>query len=563
MVTADEIRAVKVFECLDEVACERLARVAADLNLVAGEFAAEEGAEPALFAVLDGRIEATRSVDGIDRVLGERLPGDVFGEVPISLGTFFPVGFRAAGQTRVMRIEPKDYHAVAAVAPEVAQEIGKLAGHRMSGSRGLQGLAAAPPPPRATVLGHRWDPQSSELRRFLDRNQITFTSVTFDADDAAEEWGAALPPDGDLPVIRFADGRTVVRPQLRRVAELLGLGTEPATVDYDTVIVGAGPAGLAAAVYGASEGLRAIVVEREAPGGQAGTSSRIENYLGFPDGVSGDHLASRALQQARRLGAEILVTRAITRIDTHSRQVHLDGGDVLRGRTIILACGVSWRQLAIEGFDRLVGKGISYGAARSEAPNVHGLDVHIVGAGNSAGQAAMFFSTHARTVTILCRGGGLEKSMSRYLIDQLATRPNISVLTRTQIVAARGETSLEALDVRNADSGEETRLESGGLFIFIGADAETDWLPPEIAVDPKGGFVLTGADAAASGQWELERDPYLLETSVPGIFACGDVRFSPVKRVAAAVGEGSMAIAFVHQYLRDAATSDEPTAARA
>jgi thioredoxin reductase (NADPH) len=567
MVTAKEIRVVTVFECLDDVACERLARVAADLNLVAGEFAAEEGAEPALFAVLDGRIEATRSVDGIDRVLGERLPGDVFGEVPISLGTFFPVGFRAAEQTRVMRIEPKDYHAVAAVAPEVAREIGKLAGHRMSGSRGLQGLAAAPPPPRATVLGQRWDAQSSELRRFLDRNQITFTWITPDADDAAHEWGAALPPDGDLPVIRFADGKTVVRPRLRRVAELLGLGTEPETVDYDTVIVGAGPAGLAAAVYGASEGLRTIVVEREAPGGQAGTSSRIENYLGFPDGVSGDHLASRALQQARRLGAEILVTRAITRVDAHSRQVHLDGGDVLRGRTIILACGVSWRQLAIEGFDRLVGKGISYGAARSEAPNVHGLDVHIVGAGNSAGQAAMFFSTHARTVTILCRGDGLEKSMSRYLIDQLATRPNISVMTRTQIVAARGEASLEALDVRNGESGEEMRLESGGLFIFIGADAETGWLPPEIAVDPKGGFVLTGADAAASGRWEHERDPYLLETSVPGIFACGDVRFSPVKRVAAAVGEGSMAIAFVHQYLREAATaareSDEPTAARA
>src|SRR3954449_10039135 len=558
MVTAEEIRAVKVFECLDEVACERLARVAADLNLVTGEFAAEEGAEPALFAGLDGRIEATRSVDGIDRVLGERLPGDVFGEVPISLGTFFPVGFRAAEQTRVMRIEPKDYHAVAAVAPEVAQEIGKLAGHRMSGSRGLQGLAAAPPPPRATVLGQRWDAQCSELRRFLDRNQITFTWVTPDADDAVEQWAGPLPRDEALPVVRFADGKTVVRPQLRRVAELLDLGTEPRTVDYDTVIVGAGPAGLAAAVYGASEGLGAIVVEREAPGGQAGTSSRIENYLGFPDGVSGDHLASRALQQARRLGAEILVTRSITRIDTHSRQVHLDGGDVLRGRTIILACGVSWRQLAIEGFDRLVGKGISYGAARSEAPNVHRLDVHILRAGDPAGRAAMFFSTHARTVTILCRGDGLEKSMSRYLIDQLATRTNISVMTRTQIVAARGEASLEALDVRNGDSGEESRLESGGLFIFSGADAETDWLPPEIAVDPKGGFVLTGADAAASGQWELERDPYLLETSVPGIFACGDGRFSPVKRVAAAVGEGSMAIAFVHQYLREAATSDEP-----
>ena len=353
-------------------------------------------------------------------------------------------------------------------------------------------------------------------------------------------------------MIRVVGGKTVVRPHFRRVAELLGLGTESEAADYDTVIVGAGPAGLAAAVYGASEGLRAIVVERDAPGGQAGTSSRIENYLGFPSGVSGDELASRALQQARRLGAEILVTREITRIDAGTRQVHLDGGDVLRGRTIILACGVSWRQLAIEGCDRLVGKGISYGAARSEAANVHGLDVHVIGAGNSAGQAAMFFSTHARTVTILCRGDGLEKSMSRYLIDQLATRPNINVLTHTQIAAAHGDASLEALDVTNADTGETTRLESGGLFIFIGADAETNWLPPEIALDPKG-FVLTGADAAASGQWEQERDPYLLETTVPGIFACGDVRFSPVKRVAAAVGEGSMAIAFVHQYLREAA----------
>jgi thioredoxin reductase (NADPH) len=553
MVTADEIRAVKVFECLDDAACERLARVAADLNLVPGEFAAEEGAERALFAVLDGRIDATRNVDGIDRVLGERLPGDVFGEVPISLGTFFPVGFRAAEQTRVMRIEPQDYHAVAAVAPKVAEEIGKLAGNRMSGSRGLQGLAAAPPPPRATILGRRWDLQCSELRRFLDRNQISFTWVAPDGDDAVGQWGAPLPPDGDLPVIRFIDGKTVVRPQLRRVAELLGLGTEPATVEYDTVIVGAGPAGLAAGVYGASEGLRTIVVEREAPGGQAGSSSKIENYLGFPDGVSGDHLARRALQQARRLGAEILVTREITRIDTHARQVHLDGGDVLRGRTIILACGVSWRQLSIPGFDQLVGKGISYGTGKSEAQNVHGLAVHLVGAGNSAGQAAMSFSEHAHTVTILCRGDGLEKSMSRYLIDQLATRPNISVLTRTQILAACGEASLEAIDVRNADTGESKRLESGGLFIFIGADAETDWLPPEIALDPKGGFVLTGADAAASGRWDRERDPYLLETSVPGIFACGDVRFSPVKRVAAAVGEGSMAIAFVHQYLREAA----------
>jgi thioredoxin reductase (NADPH) len=359
-----------------------------------------------------------------------------------------------------------------------------------------------------------------------------------------------LPPEDDWPAIRVVDGKTAVRPRLRRVAELLGLGTEPTTGEYDTVVVGAGPAGLAAAVYGASEGLRTIVVEREAPGGQAGTSSRIENYLGFPSGVSGDELASRALQQARRMGAEILVTRSIARIDAASRQVHLDDGDVLRARTIILACGVAWRRLSAKGFDRLAGKGISYGAARSEASNAHGLDVHIVGAGNSAGQAALFFSTHARTVTILCRGDSLEKSMSRYLVDQLATRPNISTMFRTEVTAAHGEVSLDAIDVRNVDTGETSRFESGGLYIFIGADAQTEWLPPEIARDDRG-YVLTGADMRAADHWSQDRDPYLLETSVPGVFACGDVRFGPVKRVAAAVGEGSMAIAFVHQYLRE------------
>src|SRR5262249_28024804 len=252
-------------------------------------------------------------------------------------------------------------------------------------------------------------------------------------------------------------------------------------------------AGLAAAVYGASEGLRTIVIEREAPGGQAGTSSRIENYLGFPSGLSGEELASRALRQARRLGAEILVTRTIVRIDPGTRQVHLDGGDVLWARTLILASGVAWRRLSFPGCDHLVGKGISYGASPSEAPSTHGLDVQIVGAGNSAGQAAMFFSTHARTVTILCRGDGLEKSMSRYLIDQLAARSNISVRPRTEVVGAHGESALEAIDVRDNATGEQARFESGGLFILIGADAETDWLPAEIALD-RNGYVLTGTE---------------------------------------------------------------------
>jgi thioredoxin reductase (NADPH) len=315
------------------------------------------------------------------------------------------------------------------------------------------------------------------------------------------------------------------------------------------LIVGAGPAGLAAAVYGASEGLRTIVVEREAPGGQAGTSSRIENYLGFPSGVSGDELAMRALQQGRRLGAEILVTRSVERLDAVTREIYLDGGDVIRARTVILACGVSWRRLPIEGSDRLAGKGVFYGAARSEARNCHGLDIHIVGAGNSAAQAALFFSTRARSVTMLCRGDDLAKSMSRYLIDQIQARANIEVLHRSQVVAVHGDESLTEVEIANSATGESTRQESGGLFLFIGADPQTEWLPPEIARDDRG-FVLTGPDVRGVDRWELERDPYLLETSVPGIFACGDMRLGPVKRVAAAVGEGSMAISFVHQYIQ-------------
>ena len=550
MVTTDEIGRINVFASLGPAERERLSRAVADISLVPGEYAVHEGGERALFAVLEGRIEAIKLVDGIERVLGERRPGDIFGEVPISLGTVFPVGFRAAETTRVMRVEPHDYHAVAAVEPNVAKEIGRLARNRMGGSGGLQGIAAEPPPPRAIVVGHRWDSSCAELRRFLDRNQITFKWLMPDAPDAAEEWGGPLPGDGDWPTIRVVDGTTVARPQLRRVAELVGLATEAASGEYDVLIVGAGPAGLAAAVHAASEGRRTIVIERQAPGGQAGTSSRIENYLGFPSGVSGEELASRALQQARRLGAEIVVTRSVTRIDPPTRHVHLDGGDVLRAPAIILACGVAWRRLSIAGFDRLAGKGISYGAARSEAVNTHGLDVHVVGAGNSAGQAALFFSNHARSVTILYRGESLEKSMSRYVFDQLAARSNIHVICRTEVVAAHGDVSLEAIDVRNNATGETTRLESGGLFLFIGADAETAWLPSEIALDRQG-YVLTGSDVRAAGRWELDRDPYLLETSVPGIFACGDVRFSDVKRVAAAVGEGSMAIKFAQQHLKD------------
>jgi len=567
VVTAEEIGRVAVFADLEPAELRRLSRVVADITLAPGESAVNEGDERALFGILEGRIEVLRFVDGIDSVIGERGPGELFGEMAMAFGLLHPGGWRAAEPTRVFRIDLHDFQELVARAPEVGEQVSSLAHSRLVGPKGLQARASTPGPFRALVLGHRKDASCAKLRRFLDRNQVRFRWLQPDIPADAEQWWGGLPAERDLPALRVVNGKTVVRPQLRRVAELLDIATEPAAAEYDTVIVGAGPAGLAAAVYGASEGIRTIVIEREAPGGQAGTSSRIENYLGFPSGVSGAALASRALQQARRLGAEILVTRSVEQIDAEHRQLYLDGGDVLRANTIILACGVSWRRLSIEGLDSLVGKGVNYGAARSEAANTHGLDVHIVGAGNSAGQAALSFAGHARSVTILCRGATLAKGegsgMSRYLIDQLAARPNVHVLYQTEVVRALGTNSLEAIDVESSETGETKRLESGGLFLFIGADAETGWLPSEIALDPRG-YVLTGPDVGDETDWPLERDRYLLETSVPGIFACGDVRSGPVKRVASAVGEGSLAIAFVHQYLTEtksrlAVTEREPS----
>ncbi len=309
----------------------------------------------------------------------------------------------------------------------------------------------------------------------------------------------------------------------------------------------------AAAVYGASEGLRTLCIEREAPGGQAGTSSRIENYLGFPSGVSGDELASRALQQARRLGTEILVTRSVTRINPATHEISLDGGEGVRTQTIVLAAGVRWRRLEIDGFARLLGKGIYFGAARSEAGGANGLYLHLIGAGNSAGQAAIYFANYARTVTLIVRGNSPEKSISYYLVEQLREKSNIAARLSSEVHAVYGDTHLTAIDIRDANKAV-LRQECGGLFVFIGADAETAWLPSEIACDARG-YVLTRDDTVKTGRWSHDRDPYLLETSVPGIFACGDVRASKVKRVASAVGEGSMTIAFVHQYLQHAASS--------
>lgn len=545
MLTIDDIRTVPLFSVLATSALERIAHTSADLRLAPGEWAVPEGGERALFAVLAGRIEVVKLFDGVERRLGWRLPGSIFGEVPLALGSPFPGGYRAAEPSRVIRVEPHDYYAVAAASPELAAKVGALARERLGG---LQGIAAEAPRARVTLLGPQWDVACSDVRRFLTRNQITYEWLTPESPHLRTLWPE--PPDAaDWPVLRLADGTVVSRPKARELAELLGLQTRARLTEYDTVIVGGGPAGLAAAVYGASEGLRTLVIEREAPGGQAGTSSRIENYLGFPNGVSGEELALRALQQARRLGAETVVTRSVERIDPQTREIFLDGDDVVRTRTVILATGVTWRRFAVDGVDRLIGKGVYYGAARSEASATHGADIHLIGAGNSAGQAALFFASHARSVTLLVRGSSLGKGMSHYLIDQLRSRPNIAVRLNSEVAAVHGDTHLTAISIRDGGAETVTRSESGGLFVFIGADADTGWLPAEIARDERG-YLLTGDKVMGAGRWSHDRDPYLLETSVPGIFACGDVRFSPVKRVASAVGEGSMAIALVHQFLQ-------------
>lgn len=547
MLTAEDLRPLAIFAAIPTEDLDLVARRAADLRLLEREYAYNEGDEAGLFVVISGRLEVTKIIDGQDRKLGERAGGMILGEIPLTYGTRFPSAGRAVEPSRVMHLTARAYSDMALAHPAFGDAVRALAQERIGG---LQGIAAEPFKAQAVAVGDPLDSESLTLRRFLERNHINYDWIAPDAPDRDERWkGEDLAPI-DLPAILCADGTTLKRPPVRLIADKLGLQTSPKHDTYDTVIIGAGPAGLAAAVYGASEGLRTVVIEREAPGGQAGTSSRIENYLGFPSGISGDELADRAHRQATRLGAEILMTRHSIALDPSHPvlTVTLDGGETVRARTAILATGVSWRRVAIDGFDRFVGKGVYYGTARSDARIAQGTDVHLIGAGNSAGQAAMFMANHARSVTLVVRGDALEKSMSQYLIDQIRSKSNIRVALRSEITGVRGGAQLDEVDIRDGASGNSRTEGSGGVFVFIGADAETDWLPREVVRDGRG-YILTGTHLPKEAGWRENRDPYLLETSVPGIFACGDVRFGPVKRVAAAVGEGSMAIAFIHQYL--------------
>jgi thioredoxin reductase (NADPH) len=409
---------------------------------------------------------------------------------------------------------------------------------------------------QATVVGERNSFHAARIRGFLDRNIYPYRWVDSDSPE-----GAALlegvPDDRreKLPVVICPDGMALAQPTNIRLARMLGIASRPSSEQYDLVIVGAGPAGLAAAVYGSSEGLSTALIEREAPGGQAGTSSRIENYLGFHDGISGADLTREATMQARRFGAEFVQpTEAIAlgRADDGYR-IDLSDHNTLRARSVVIATGVEWRRLRAPGVAELIGRGVHYGAHPRDADDLGGRDVVIVGGANSAGQAAVAFSKPARRVTMLIRADSLAKAMSRYLIDEIEARPNIEIMTRTELARAHGERRLECISVTRGGEPVDEPLRADELFIFIGAQPHTTWLDGTLARDARG-FILAGRDlrtGAAPQAWTLGRDPHPLETCLPGVFAVGDTRHGSIKRVASAVGEGSMSVQLIHQYLAE------------
>ena len=406
------------------------------------------------------------------------------------------------------------------------------------------------------VIGHRWSAKSYAVRDFLARNSVPYRWYSVDEAEGQRLLDAAGKKPEDIPVVITPDGRTLVSPSGAQIAEAVGLSTQPAGDFYDLVIIGGGPAGLGAAVYGASEGLKTVLVERKATGGQAGQSSRIENYLGFPDGVSGAQLTDRARRQAQKFGAEVLTARDVSGLEVRgsSRVVTFGDGSEIKAHAIVLATGVAYRALDAPGVQELTGRGVYYGSASTEAPDCQDKPVYIVGGANSAGQAAVFFSRYAASVTLVVRGASLQSSMSHYLIEQIDAIDNISVRTSTVVEKAHGDEHLESLSLHCAESGTTEQVDASHLFVFIGAAPRTDWLGDAVVRDAHG-FVCTGPDLLVEGQrppgWNLDRDPLYLESSVPGVFVAGDVRAQSVKRVASAVGEGAMAVTLVHRYLEE------------
>jgi thioredoxin reductase (NADPH) len=503
--------------------------------------------DPRFFVVKSGEVEIVDESGDEPKTLTVHGPGEFTGDVGQVTG-------RPAIVSAVARTDGEAYE----VSPGALREL--LNNHPDLGDLIMQAFIARRQLLTASgrftglrVIGSRYSRDTFRVREFLSENRVPYTWL--DLEDAPQV-GQLLKQFGlteaDTPVVAWSHTALLRNPSNRELAEALGLRRPLEQVVYDLVVVGAGPAGLAAAVYGASEGLRTLVLERTAPGGQAGRSMRIENYLGFPTGITGTELAGRAVLQANKFGAQLPVPTPVTRLtfDNAYAVLHLDGGETVTGKCLLIATGADYRRLGVEGCEPLEGRGVYYAATPTEAQTCRGSDVLVVGGGNSAGQAAVYLAGQARKVYLVVRGDDLYKNMSSYLARRIEQTPNIELLLNTEVARMRGDGHLSAVELVNKKTGERRTVAAPALFSFIGAVPRTDWLPPEVERDAKG-FVRTGPPLARSPHWSRPRQPFLLETSRAGVFAAGDVRSGSVKRVASAVGEGAMAVQFVHEYLKE------------
>ncbi len=547
MITALELERFPIFACLEECDRQRFADRAADVKLAPGEWLVREGETPHFFLLLDGEMKVVKEILNRQQVLHEYKAGSFFGEIPILLLAPSFASVKAKTAARLARFDAQQLFELIHTSEKCSAIILQTMTDRLGS---VQQFARETPTSRVLIVGKQYDEDCRDIRAFLAANRIAYEWVDYDR----EPYRVPVCMTGEIagPSVVIDRERCIESPSVRSVAEALGIHVRPKDEDYDVVVIGAGPAGLAAGVYGASEGLKVLVVEKSACGGQAGTSSRIENYLGFPNGVSGEELADKALKQAQRFGAEIAMTREVNslfELPTGRYCVELDGGDRVTSRVAVIATGVEWRMLDAEGVDQFRGRGVFYGASRDETANIMGKRIFIVGGGNSAGQSAMYFSHYASDVIVLVRGEGLKLTMSQYLIDQIGKQKNIKIVPYTEVIRAEGEERLERVTFRKRTPGEAEVVltkDVDALFVMIGAKANTSWLPAELQRD-SGGYICTGRDLTT---WKEERRPaFPLETSLPGVFCAGDVRAESIKRVSSGVGEGSMAIAFIHQYL--------------
>ena len=537
MITSKLLRTLDLFASLEPEQLGRLANKAADIRLEPKEWLVREGERPYFFVVLKGILQLKKEVMGCEVDIAEFTAGEFFGEVSSLFGIPTLSSLCAKSKCRVARFEAQQLQELVQSSTQCGDTILSAMKARLEGG---PKHAMELPMARVRVVGAHDPMDCDEIRSFLRLNRIPYEWV-----DRNTESGRAASATVFVDEVRLEHP-----PTDRKVAEALGIGTRPAKELYDVVIAGGGPAGLAAAVYGASEGLSVLLVERKAMGGQAGTSSRLENYLGFPNGISGDDLSERAVKQARRLGAELILTRRVAGIvplPSGGYRVELDGDEYVNSRAILLTTGVDWRVLNAQGIQPLIGRGVSCGAASADPAAMAGKNIIIVGGGNSAGQAAMFYANYARTVTLLVRGSTLRTSMSQYLIEQLGCKSNVKVETSTEIVSVAGKSRLESIRTVRA-GGQPASRPADALYVMIGADAVTRWLPENLQRD-ENGFVRTGRDVTDFSLWRESRGPFLLESNLPGFFCAGDVRHGSIKRVSSAAGEGSMAISVVHQFL--------------